>query len=104
MSTRYTEEVLKHPDQLKHLRTLPRQGVVTLVFSAHNEIHNDAIVLRDFLLGRPMKPKRKAQPRTRYSKRRSLTSCGSETTCSIPSLTQCRNTFASFKIALGNTT
>jgi hypothetical protein len=34
--------------------------VVTLVFSAHDEIHNDAIVLRDFLLGRSIKPKGEA--------------------------------------------
>ena len=47
---RYTEEVRGHPDDLKRLRTLARQGVVTLVYSAHDELHNDAIVLRDLLL------------------------------------------------------
>jgi hypothetical protein len=34
------------------LRSLARQGPVTLVYSAHDEVHNDAIVLRDVILGR----------------------------------------------------
>jgi len=36
---------------LAHLRELARQGPVTLVYSAHDEVHNDAVVLRDVLLG-----------------------------------------------------
>jgi uncharacterized protein YeaO (DUF488 family) len=31
---------------------LARQGPITLGFSAHDELHNVAVVLRDFLLGR----------------------------------------------------
>jgi uncharacterized protein YeaO (DUF488 family) len=31
---------------------LARQGQITLVYSAHDEVHNDAVVLRDLLLGR----------------------------------------------------
>ncbi len=57
---RYTEELQKQPEQLKHLRALARQGVITLVFSAHDEIRNDAVVLRDILLGRPARPRREA--------------------------------------------
>ena len=32
--------------------SLARKGTVTLVYSAHDEAHNDASVLRDVLLGR----------------------------------------------------
>ena len=37
-----------------------RQGPITLVFSAHDEVHNDAVVLWDLLLGRSVKRKPKA--------------------------------------------
>jgi uncharacterized protein YeaO (DUF488 family) len=48
---RYSAELLQHPDQLDELRALARQGPTTLVYAAHDEAHNDAIVLRDVLLG-----------------------------------------------------
>lgn len=31
---------------------LARAGRITLVFAAHDELHNDAVVLRDIVLGR----------------------------------------------------
>ncbi len=37
------------------IRTLARQSPITLVFSAHDELHNDAVALRDLLLDRPVK-------------------------------------------------
>jgi uncharacterized protein YeaO (DUF488 family) len=49
---RYKAEVRHHGDQLNELRTLARQGCVTLVYSACDEVHNDAVVLRSLLLGR----------------------------------------------------
>lgn len=49
---RYAAEIRAHPDQLKKLRRLARQGRVTLVYSARDETHNDAVVLRQILLGR----------------------------------------------------
>jgi uncharacterized protein YeaO (DUF488 family) len=48
---RYTAEIHGHAELLAHLRELVRQGPVTLIYSAHDEVHNDAIVLRDVLLG-----------------------------------------------------
>jgi uncharacterized protein YeaO (DUF488 family) len=48
----YSDEIHRHRDRLDELRALARRGRITLVFSAHDEIHNDAIVLRDILLGR----------------------------------------------------
>jgi uncharacterized protein YeaO (DUF488 family) len=57
--SRYAVEVHDHPEQLDRLRTLARQGPITLVYSAHDEVHNDAVALRDFLLGRQAKRKPK---------------------------------------------
>jgi uncharacterized protein YeaO (DUF488 family) len=49
---RYAEQLRQNANLLDHLRSLARQGPVTLVYSAHDEKHNDAVVLRDVLLGR----------------------------------------------------
>ena len=48
---RYKSEIQQHDVQLERLRALARQGRITLVFSAHDEAHNDAVVLKDLLLG-----------------------------------------------------
>ena len=49
---RFASELSQHPEALHKLRELARNGPVTLVYAAHDESHNDAIVLRDVLLGR----------------------------------------------------
>ena len=49
---RYAEEVRQHGEQLRQLRALARTNPITLVYSAHDEVHNGAVALRDFLLGR----------------------------------------------------
>lgn len=49
---RYANEIRGHPEQLDELRTCARSGRITLVFAAHDETHNNAVVLRDVLLGR----------------------------------------------------
>lgn len=48
---RYKAEIRQHPDQFDRLHHLAQQGRVTLVFSARDEAHNDAAVLKDLLLG-----------------------------------------------------
>lgn len=48
---RYAQEIHGHPELLAHLRELARKGPITLVYSAHDEVHNDAVVLRHVLLG-----------------------------------------------------
>lgn len=48
---RYRSEIREHPEQFDRLRKLAQHGRITLVFSAHDEAHNDAVVLRDLLLG-----------------------------------------------------
>jgi uncharacterized protein YeaO (DUF488 family) len=52
---RYAAEIHAHSDQLAGLRALARKGPITLVYSARDERHNDAVVLRDILLGRRAK-------------------------------------------------
>jgi uncharacterized protein YeaO (DUF488 family) len=55
---RYMKEISRHPDRLRQLRSLARKGPVTLVYSARDEAHNDAVVLRELLLGRKAPPPR----------------------------------------------
>ena len=49
---RYQSEIRQHPDEFDRLCTLAQHGRITLVFSAHDEALNDAVVLKDLLLGR----------------------------------------------------
>jgi len=49
---RYRAELAEHPETLKDLRRRAREGPITLVYSARDEVHNDAIVLRNVILGR----------------------------------------------------
>ena len=55
---RYSEEIHRRRHQLDELRTLAQKGRITLVFAARDEAHNDAVVLREILLGRsiPRRP------------------------------------------------
>ncbi len=46
---RYKAELSHHPDALNELRALAQIGRLTLVFAARDELHNEAIVLRDLL-------------------------------------------------------
>jgi len=47
---RYRAELREQSEALDRIRVLARAGVVTLVYSAHDEQHNDAVVLRSVLL------------------------------------------------------
>lgn len=47
---RYRDELQDHADILDHIRELAKKQTVTLVYSAHDEEHNDAVVLRDILM------------------------------------------------------
>ena len=47
---RYKLEIRQHPDQFDRLYRLAQHERVTLVFSAHDEAHNDAMVIKDLLL------------------------------------------------------
>ena len=45
----YKAELRQHKDLLAEIRKLNKQGTVTLLFGAHDEEHNDAVVLREVL-------------------------------------------------------
>jgi len=49
---RFRSELHQRSDELSKLRALARDSRVTLVYAARDEAHNDAVVLRDVLLGR----------------------------------------------------
>lgn len=49
---RYASELAAKPIALRNLRLLARRGVVTLVYAARDVSHNDAVALRNILLGR----------------------------------------------------
>lgn len=48
---RYAAELAKRGDMLEELRAAARKETVTLLFSAHDEAHNNAVALREMLLG-----------------------------------------------------
>ena len=49
---RYAKELEAHADLIEDLRSRARKGRITLVYSARDETLNNAMVLRDLLLGR----------------------------------------------------
>jgi uncharacterized protein YeaO (DUF488 family) len=49
---RYAAELRLHPEEIEKLRTLARRGPITLVYAAHDQMHNDAVVLKEFLLSK----------------------------------------------------
>ena len=48
---RYKAELRQHAEELDRIRALARKRTVTLVYSARDEQHHDAVVLREVLLG-----------------------------------------------------
>jgi uncharacterized protein YeaO (DUF488 family) len=50
---RYRAELSAQPNLVRDIRRRARKGRVTLVYAARDEAHNDAVVLRNVLLGRP---------------------------------------------------
>ena len=49
---RYAKELHAVPEELERLQTLARKQRVTLVYSAKDEEHNQAVVLREVLLAK----------------------------------------------------
>ena len=48
---RYAAELRQQSELLEDLRALARRGPVTRIYAARDEEHNEAVVLRDALLG-----------------------------------------------------
>jgi len=53
---RYRAELQQHTQELDRIRALAKTQTVTLVYSAHDEEHNDAIVLKKVLLEKTSDP------------------------------------------------
>jgi uncharacterized protein YeaO (DUF488 family) len=51
---RYVDELRQKSDLLNQLRALARKGPITLVYGAHDQTHNDAVVLKEVLLDKPL--------------------------------------------------
>ncbi len=49
---RYGAELSRQHEALSELRAAARDRVVTLLYAAHDEAHNNAVALREILLGR----------------------------------------------------
>lgn len=49
---RYRSELAEQRDAVAVLRSLARQGTLTLVYGARDTEHNEAVVLRNVILGR----------------------------------------------------
>ena len=49
---RYFAELDSHPEAWQPLVDASRSGDVTLLYSSHDQVHNNAVALRDYLLGR----------------------------------------------------
>lgn len=50
---RYRDELREQRPLLRELRRQARKGPITLVYAAKDEAHNEAVVLRNVILGRP---------------------------------------------------
>ncbi|MBS1754445.1 MAG: DUF488 domain-containing protein [Ferruginibacter sp.] len=48
---RYTHELKQHEEQVSVLKEYLGKGVVTMVYAAKDEDHNEALVLKDWLIG-----------------------------------------------------
>lgn len=60
---RYQAELEANRPALQPLRAALRRGPLTLVYSAHDEAHNQAVVLRDFLLRGKASPRKSGAAR-----------------------------------------
>jgi uncharacterized protein YeaO (DUF488 family) len=49
---RYRTELKQHSDQLQLIKSKAKEGVVTLIYGARDQEHNEAIILREFLAAR----------------------------------------------------
>jgi uncharacterized protein YeaO (DUF488 family) len=54
--TRYFRELDSHPESWRPILTAARRGMVTLVYSSHDEEHNNAVALKEFLQARRRQP------------------------------------------------
>jgi uncharacterized protein YeaO (DUF488 family) len=71
--TRYFRALDSQPESWRSILSLVRRGTVTLVYSSHDEEHNNAVALREYL---QLKTRRRATPRRSTSSHRSRRASG----------------------------
>jgi uncharacterized protein YeaO (DUF488 family) len=54
--TRYFRELDSKPESWRPILTAARRGVVTLVYSSHDEAHNNAVALKEYLHAKRPRP------------------------------------------------
>ena len=62
--TRYSRELDSRPESWRPILPASRRGVVTLVYSSHDEEHNNAVALKEYLQAKrrqPSLPRRSAR-------------------------------------------
>jgi uncharacterized protein YeaO (DUF488 family) len=75
---RYREELNANPDAWEPILAASKCGTVTLLYSAHDALHNSALVLRDYLAEREVQHPTTREPRQkRRISRRAETTGGS---------------------------
>ncbi len=78
---RYRDELDANPDGWKPILDASRSGAVTLLYSAHDTLHNGALVLRDYLserdAGRARRKRRNGNPPQRATGTRKPSVTGS---------------------------
>jgi uncharacterized protein YeaO (DUF488 family) len=70
---RYFRELDSQPQSWRSIVSLVRRGTVTLVYSSHDEEHNNAVALREYL---QLKTRRRGRPRRSTSSHRSPRASG----------------------------
>ena len=54
---RYFSELDSRPDAWRSILSAARRATVTLIYSAHDTEHNNAVALRDYLYAQPRRPR-----------------------------------------------
>jgi uncharacterized protein YeaO (DUF488 family) len=54
---RYRKELQANPEAVAELRSKMKQGDVTLIYSAHDEEHNSALLLKEFMANSKRSPR-----------------------------------------------
>jgi uncharacterized protein YeaO (DUF488 family) len=83
---RYNKELNAKPDAWAPILDASRQGTVTLLYSAHDVLHNGAVVLRDYLAQRQL---RRSASRGRARKSTRHWKSSSHARNAVPPLAKC---------------
>jgi len=62
--TKYFKELDAHPDTWRPILAASRRGQVTLVYSSHDEAHNNAVALKEYLQAKQRRAASPARPTT----------------------------------------